>query len=345
MRTHNCGELNKKYVGKKVKLCGWVDKVRVHGKVGFIDLKDRYGITQLFIGKEFVNELTDLRKESIVRVEGEVKKKPKPNKQLATGDIEVSAKKFEVINNVPPLPLEIEGKSTDKTRMKYRYLDLRSKRMFLNITIRHKTIKAIRDFLDNEGFLEIETPILAKSTPEGARDYLVPSRVHKGKFYALPQSPQLFKQLCMIAGFDKYFQIARCFRDEDLRAERQPEFTQLDLEMSFITQDELFGLLERLMKYVFKCVLNINIKTPFQRISYEESMKKYKTDKPDLRKKKNEWKFLWVVDFPLWDKSENGKLVSMHHPFTMPKDVKEIGNIKKAKSKAYDLVLNGSEVS
>ena len=350
LRTHTCGELSKKEVGKKVVLCGWVDSVRVHGKIGFISIRDRYGITQLVLGKDFVKQLESLRRESVIRVEGKVNKRPKPNKELKTGEIEVEVSKLEVLNEAEPLPLELdEGvKSTEETRLKYRYLDLRKEKMQNNLIMRHKVFKAMRDFFDKENFLEIETPILAKSTPEGARDYLVPSRVYPGKFFALPQSPQLFKQLCMVAGFDKYVQIVKCYRDEDLRADRQTEFTQLDVEMSFIDEEDIYSLIEHMFKYVFKEVLNVDVKIPFQRLTYEEAMKKYKTDKPDLRKKGGDYKFVWIVDMPLLEYcEEEKKLQAAHHPFTSPKDsdIKLLDkNPEKAKAKAYDLVLNGEEI-
>ncbi len=348
-KTHNCGELTKKEVGKNVILSGFVESIRKHGKIGFINLKDRYGITQIFLSKEFNEELLKLTRESVVRVEGEVKKRPDANKKLKTGDIEVSANKFEILTLAPELPLELNEdiESTEETRLKYRYLDLRKPKMQDNLVVRHKIIKAIRDFLDKEDFLDVETPLLAKSTPEGARDYLVPSRLDKGKFFALPQSPQLFKQLLMIAGIDKYFQIAKCMRDEDLRADRQPEFTQLDLEMSFVEEEDVYGLFEKMLKFVFKEVLNENLKIPFERITYEESMKKYKSDKPDLRKKGEKFKFAWVTEFPLFEWSEEQKRhVSCHHPFTgiHPEDIDKLGKTHDIRSRSYDLVMNGWEL-
>lgn len=349
LRTHTCGELTKKEIGKNVVLCGWVDKVRTHGKIGFVNIKDRYGITQLFLGKDF--QLESLRRETVIKIEGKVKQRPKANKELKTGDVEVEVSKLEVLNEASPLPLELDEsvESTEETRLKYRYLDLRKQKMQDNLIMRHKVFKSMRDFFDKEGFLEIETPVLAKSTPEGARDYLVPSRIHQGKFFALPQSPQLFKQLCMVAGFDKYVQIVKCYRDEDLRADRQTEFTQLDVEMSFIDEEDIYSLMEKMIKYVWKTVLNVDLKIPFQRITYEEAMKKYKTDKPDLRKGKDEYKFVWIVDMPLLEYSKaEGRHVSAHHPFTSPKDsdIKFLDKApEKAKAKAYDLVLNGEEIA
>jgi len=353
LRTHTCGELNKSHKGKKVTLAGWVDSVRVHGKLGFILLRDRYGKTQLFISKEFISMVSELRRESVIQVEGVVNERPanQINKNMKTGEIEVEVKKLEILNKAEPLPLELDEsiKSTDETRLKYRFLDLRRQKMQDNLKIRHKVFKAIRDFLDKESFYEIETPFLAKSTPEGARDYLVPSRIYKGKFYALPQSPQLFKQLLIISGFDKYFQIVRCFRDEDLRADRQPEFTQLDIEMALVEEEDIYNLIERLMNYVWKKVLNINIKTPFPKITYKEAIKKYDTDKPHLEKKGEKYNFVWITDFPMFEYSKEEKRhLAMHHPFTQPK-AKDLNliekNPEKVMARAYDLVLNGEEIA
>ncbi len=349
LRTHSCGELNKTHVGKKVKLSGFIDTIRLLGKLAFIDLRDKEGITQIMFEKKFLKDLKDLKRESIIHIEGTVKKKPKSNTKLKTGQIEVHTTKLDILNKAEELPLELDEaiESTEETRLKYRYLDLRKPRIQKNIIIRHKIIKAIRDFLDKEEFLEIETPLLSKSTPEGARDYIVPSRKFKGNFYALPQSPQMFKQLLMISGFDKYFQIAKCMRDEDLRADRQPEFTQLDLEMSFIEEEDIFDLFERMLKYVWKEVLNINLKTPFEKVTYKESIRRYKTDKPDMRKREEQFKFVWITDFPLFEWSkEEGRHVAAHHPFTgiVQKDLKKIGKTQDITSKSYDLVLNGWEL-
>lgn len=290
MRTHTCGELNEKLIGKEVTLCGWVHTKRVHGGVIFIDLRDRYGITQLvFNSKESVqayNQAQLVEKEYVVKAKGVVKKRLQPNPKLKTGAIEVNCNAIEVLSEAKqPLPIEISSEllASEDTRLKYRYLDLRRPEMQENIILRHKLVKAIRDYLDSQGFIEIETPILAKSTPEGARDYLVPSRIHKGKFFALPQSPQIFKQLLMVAGFDKYFQIARCFRDEDLRADRQPEFTQLDLEISFADEEKVFEVVEGCIAYVMKVVKDVDVKRPFPRILYEDAMNRFGSDKPDIR--------------------------------------------------------------
>ena len=347
LRTHTCGELNKKYVGKNVKLIGFVDSVRVQGKIGFLSLRDRYGVTQLIVKKD-AKDLVGVRKESVISIKGKVNARPPKlvNKKMSTGEIEVEVASVEVLNNVPEMPLQL-GKATEDTRLKYRYLDLRREEMQNSLEVRHKIIKSMRDYLDKEGFMEVETPILGKSTPEGARDYLVPSRVNKGKMFALPQSPQLFKQLLMVGGCDRYFQVAKCFRDEDLRADRQPEFTQLDMEMSFVTEEDIYSIHEKLLKHVFKEVLGVNLKIPFDRIPYAESMKKYKSDKPDLRKKGEKFKFAWITEFPLFEyNKEDKRYVSCHHPFTNihSSDVSKLGKSYDIRSRSYDLVLNGWEM-
>ncbi len=353
LRTHTCGELSKKEVGKKAVLCGWVDAHRIQGRIGFILLRDRYGITQIFVDPNLTKKLGEIRRESVIMVKGDVNARPDKqiNKELSTGEIELCATEVEILNPAEPLPLELDEnvESTEETRLKFRYLDLRKKRMQDNLILRHKVFKVMRDWFDKEGFLEIETPVLAKSTPEGARDYLVPSRVDHGNFFALPQSPQLFKQLSMVAGFDKYVQIVKCYRDEDLRADRQPEFTQLDIEMSFVDEEDIYSLIENMLKYVWKTVLGKDLKIPFERVTHEEAIKKYKSDKPDLRKKGEEFKFVWVVDFPLLEWNEDEKRYqAMHHPFTSVKesDVKLLDKSpEKARSNGYDLVLNGHEIA
>lgn len=351
-RTNTCGELNKKFVGKEVVLAGWVDSLRIQGKIGFLLLKDRYGVTQFFLSPKLAKEFGHLKKASVVQVKGKVNVRPEKqvNKDMATGEVEVEAQEIVVLNEAEPLPLDVE-ETTEETRLKYRYLDLRRPEMQNNLIMRYKIIKAMRDFLDKEDFVEIETPILSKSTPEGARDYLVPSRLHPGKFYALPQSPQQYKQLLMVSGFDKYFQIARCFRDEDLRADRQPEFTQLDMEMSFIEEEDVYPLIENLVKFIWKSVLGKNLKTPFPRMSYADAMKKYKTDAPDLRKKKDsdEYAFVWVNKMPLLEYNEEDKrYYAVHHPFTSPM-AEDVDLLEKSPDKvrahAYDLVLNGTEIA
>ncbi|MFH0839485.1 MAG: aspartate--tRNA ligase [Candidatus Omnitrophota bacterium] len=290
-RTHSCGELTEKDFGKKAALCGWVHTWRDHGGLVFIDLRDRDGMTQIVFNpeknKEMHTESRKLRSEYVVAVKGIVEPRPKgtENNKLKTGKVEVAVEELKVLNTAEPPPFEIsdDAKISEEVRLNYRYLDLRRPCMQRNLRIRHNTAKAMRDFLDENGFLEVETPILTKSTPEGARDYLVPSRLNPGKFYALPQSPQLFKQILMVAGYEKYFQIAKCFRDEDLRADRQPEFTQLDIEMSFVDVDDILALTEGLFKYVIKKVAGVNIKTPFPRLTYDEAMSRFGTDKPDTR--------------------------------------------------------------
>ena len=290
-RTHTCGDLRKKDIKKNVKLTGWNNSRRDHGGIIFIDLRDRYGITQAVFdpkhNKEVHKKAEHLGREDVLFIEGKVRARGKEleNPNLNTGEIEILADKLEILNKADTPPLEIDDRkeANEDMRLKYRYLDLRRPVMQKNILVRYKTTKSVRDFFDKEGFLEIETPIMAKSTPEGARDYLVPSRVHAGKFYALPQSPQLFKQLLMVSGFDRYFQIARCFRDEDLRADRQPEFTQIDVEMSFIDEEDIYGIMDRMLKQIWKEVLDVNLKIPFPRMTYQESMEKYGSDKPDTR--------------------------------------------------------------
>lgn len=290
-RTHSCGELTEKDLDKKVCIAGWVDTWRDHGGLLFIDLRDREGLTQIVFNPEknktLHAESRKLRSEYVIAVKGMVRSRPKgtENSKLKTGKIEIAVDEIEIFNIAEPPPFEIadDAKISEEVRLTYRYLDLRRPIMQKNLKMRHDTVKAMRDFMDGQGFLEVETPILTKSTPEGARDYLVPSRLSQGKFFALPQSPQLFKQILMVAGYEKYFQIAKCFRDEDLRADRQPEFTQLDIEMSFVDTDDILHLSEDLFKYVIKKVTGVDIKTPFLRLSYEEAMSRFGSDKPDTR--------------------------------------------------------------
>ncbi|MEO7909186.1 MAG: aspartate--tRNA ligase [Roseiflexaceae bacterium] len=291
-RTHTCGELRPEHAGQETLLAGWVHRRRDHGPLIFIDLRDRYGLTQVVFDSTVAPEAhaiaSQARSEYVLQVRGLVGKRPEEaiNPDLATGVIEVRAVTASVLNAAKTTPLYIskEGGEDEMLRLKYRYLDLRRERMQKNLILRHRVIKFMRDFLDREGFLEIETPILIKSTPEGARDYLVPSRVHPGEFYALPQSPQQLKQLLMVAGYDKYFQIARCFRDEDLRADRQPEFTQLDMEMSFVEQEDVLKLIERLfIELAHEVVPHKRLVTPFPRLTYAEAIERYGSDKPDLR--------------------------------------------------------------
>lgn len=284
-RTHNNGELRLTDVGKKVTLIGWVAKKRNMGAIVFIDLRDRYGMTQIVFNDQFAESLKDVKNEYILQIKGEVAERSSKNPKMSTGDIEINAESFKVINTakIPPIIIADETDASEETRLKYRYLDLRRPVLQNKIITRAKIVKAIHEFLDNEDFIEIETPYLNRSTPEGARDFLVPSRVHRGKFYALPQSPQLFKQLLMISGFEKYYQIARCFRDEDLRADRQPEFTQVDVEMSFMSTDQILSLGERLAAKIMKDVKNIDITLPLRRLTWHDAMETYGTDKPDTR--------------------------------------------------------------
>ena len=286
MKEINNNSLRIGDVGKQVTLYGWVQKKRDLGGVCFIDLRDRSGVVQLVAREGECYEIaSQLKSESVIKVVGDVSERESKNKNIPTGDIEVELLKIEVLNSCNDLPFEISDDTTalEDTRLKYRYLDIRRRTVTNNLVTRHKITMAVRNFLDKENFLEVETPVLCKSTPEGARDYLVPSRVNKGKFYALPQSPQTFKQLLMVGGIERYFQIAKCFRDEDLRSDRQPEFTQVDLEMSFVDQEDVMSLTERLVAHVFKEIRGIDIKLPLLRMKYDDAMAKYGSDKPDLR--------------------------------------------------------------
>ena len=480
-RSHKLNELRMEHVGQSVSISGWIDKVRDMGPFVFIDLRDRYGITQVLVNENSPKEVLELAKklknEFVIQVEGKVDERTSKNKNILTGDIEVLAENINVLSKSKALPFEIsENNINENLRLTYRYLDLRRKKMLDNIVKRNAMLFSIREFMNNEGFLDIDTPILGKATPEGARDFIVPSRMQKGEFYALPQSPQLFKQTLMVAGMDKYYQLAKCFRDEDLRGDRQLEFTQLDMEMSFIHQEDIMDLVERLAKKVFKDVTGEEKLEKFDRITYDYAMNNYGSDKPDLRfdmkikdlseivankgfsvfddainnggsvraivsddvdfsrKKikdledfvktyykakglayikvgedgninspiakffdedtlnnikntleltnnkiafiladknkivldglgalrlklgndlglinKDEFKFAWVVDFPMFEYSEEeGRYLAQHHPFTSIKkeDVKYLdsGELEKIKSESYDLVLNGYEI-
>ncbi len=469
LRDLACGEINSSLIGKRIAIAGWVRKIRNHGGILFIDIRDRTGVVQVIVNPEDENlnsMVKTLKKEFVIQVFGLVRKRPNDqiNKSMKTGEVEVLAEKINVLNPSDETPIEVKDDVviTEKNRFKYRYLDLRRPKIQKNILFRHEVVKAVRDFLNSKNFVEIETPLLVKSTPEGARDFLVPSRMHKGKFYALPQSPQLYKQLLMIAGFDRYYQIVKCLRDEDLRADRQPEFTQIDLEMSFVDQEDVMNLTESLIKYVVEKTLGLELNEPFQRMTYDEAMDKYGSDKPDLRfgleledvkdavkilnlrifeaeavkalrvdalfsRKKikefenivklykarglawislkdgsvsgslskfatdeflkrmnlkegetifivagdksivntslgqlrlalgkelnlineDEFKFLWVTDFPMFEyDDEEKRLVAQHHPFTKPEVVSE--ELEKhplsVKALAYDIVLNGWEL-
>ena len=483
MRTDLCGEINKDFKGKEVTLAGWVNKRRDHGKLIFLDLRDFSGIVQLIFSpdeyKDSYETARDIRSEYVISINGKVRMRSKEtiNPSIPTGEIEIVVKEIKIlgISKTPPFLLEDRNKVDENTRLKYRYIDLRTPEMQRNIRLRHAITAAARKYFNSKGFIEIETPIMAKSTPEGARDFLVPSRLNPGKFYALPQSPQLFKQILMFSGFDRCYQIARCFRDEDLRADRQPEFTQIDLEMTFVEAEDVMNIIENLFSYIFKEILGKKIELPLKRIRWKDSMESYGTDKPDLRfgliikdisdlfkdseirifkdtlknkgcikcivvddssvftrkelddlvdkakkcgaggliwikidegknfqspvskllsdaekealiktlalKEKNlllivadefltvcqtlgtirrilagklglidedEFNFIWVYDFPLfeWDKNEK-RLSPMHHPFTKPDEstVSFLDNEPlKVKSKAYDIVLNGTEI-
>lgn len=480
-RTHMCGELRLADEGKEVVLNGWVAKARSLGSLVFVDIRDKSGITQVTfnedLGDEILEKAKSLRSEYVIGVKGIVSERSSKNDKLDTGDIEVFASDFVIYSEAltPPIYIKDDDNVDDKLRLKYRYLDLRKNKMQRNLTVRHKIAKLARDYFDENGFTEIETPILIKSTPEGARDYIVPSRVKNGSFYALPQSPQLFKQLLMVSGCDRYFQIAKCFRDEDLRADRQPEFTQIDLEMSFADEDTVIEIQEGFLKRVMKEIKGIDIETPFPRLTYAEAMERFGSDKPDTRfgielvklndlfegssfevftkalseggdirgicvpggadkfaRKKidklvdeckhygakglvwikyeadeikssvskffsqddlktvldrfganagdivficsdkpkvvfdtlgflrrriagelgmlddNQFNFLWVVDFPMFEADDEGNIKAMHHPFTQPKldELHKLdeGDILGLNANAYDIVLNGVEL-
>lgn len=290
-RTHTCGELRESNIGENVVLNGWVDNRRDLGGVIFVDLRDRYGITQVVFEPNYnkqTHELgSQLRNEFVISVEGKVRKRPAEtdNPKLPTGHVDVMVDKLIILNKAetPPFPIKEKVDVSEDLRLKYRYLDLRREAMQKNLLLRHQMYQSVRKYFDEQNFVEIETPVLMKSTPEGARDFLVPSRIHKGKFYALPQSPQTYKQLLMVSGFDKYFQIVKCFRDEDLRADRQPEFTQIDVEMSFVDTEDVFEVVEGLMKKLLKEVKGYDLETPIPRLTFKEAMEKYGSDKPDLR--------------------------------------------------------------
>ena len=284
-RTHTNGQLRLSDVGKTVQLVGWVSRKRNLGALVFIDLRDRYGITQIICDEKMENITKEIRNEYVIQVEGVVVERSSKNPHMPTGEIEIEAKTIRIINAAkqPPMIIADETDALEDFRLQYRYLDLRRPHMQQNIILRAKIVKAIHEFLDNEDFIEIETPYLGKSTPEGARDFLVPSRVHPGEFYALPQSPQLFKQMLMVSGFERYYQVARCYRDEDLRADRQIEFTQIDVETSFLSTDEILDIGERMMAYVMKKVKNIDIELPLRRMTWHEAMERYGIDKPDTR--------------------------------------------------------------
>ncbi|MFT5169735.1 MAG: aspartyl-tRNA synthetase [Candidatus Omnitrophota bacterium] len=360
LRTHTCGELRKEDADKEVTLCGWVDARRDHGKLIFIDIRDRYGKTQVVfvpgVSKEAHAIAEKLGAEFVVKITGKVVSRPEKliNKDFDTGEVELCAERLEILNESKTPVFEIidDKDVSEELRLTYRYLDLRRSKVLRSLELRHKLCSSIHNFMNKEDFLEIETPILTKSTPEGARDFLVPARLNPGSFYALPQSPQLFKQMLMVSGMDKYYQIVKCFRDEDLRADRQPEFTQLDIEMSFVDEEDVFDLTERMYKQVLKEVKGIDLPIPFPRMTHAEAKAKHNSDKPDTRKDTNdvnEFAFVWITEFPMFFKDKDqGRWVSEHHPFTSPcvedaplLDQEDKSNIR---SRAYDLVLNGNEI-
>jgi aspartyl-tRNA synthetase len=351
-RTLACDTI--KNVGKKVKVCGWVNSRRDHGKLIFVDLRDRSGVVQIVCGKE----AQELRLEFVVEVEGEVRKRPQNlvNPKIETGEIEVKATKIHILNQSKPLPFPIDTDGHDieeEIRLKYRYLDLRRPRLQKIIHLRSDFVQHACQYLFDNDFVEIETPLLTKSTPEGSRDFIVPSRLQKGQFYALPQSPQQYKQLLMVAGFERYFQIARCLRDEDLRADRAFEHTQIDLEMSFVQREDVMAMVEGLAIYVFEKMGSKIKQKPFPVFSYDLAMKKFGSDKFDLRaedeKKKNIFAFAWVIDFPFFEKTPEGEWTYTHNPFSEPvpehKEAFLKGQIEGILTTQYDLVCNGVEVA
>ncbi len=358
LRTHTCGELKKEHGDQEVTLCGWVNARRDHGKLIFIDVRDRYGFTQVVfvpsVSKEAHDVAQKLGPEFVVKITGKVVVRPEKmvNKDIPTGEVEVCAEQLEILNESEVPVFEIDDSSdevSEELRLTYRYLDLRRQKLLQALQVRHKLCSVIHKLLDQEQFMEVETPILTKSTPEGARDFLVPSRLAPSHFYALPQSPQLFKQILMVSGIDRYYQIVKCFRDEDLRADRQPEFTQLDMEMSFVTEEDIFAVTEKLFKEIFKEIKGVDIPIPFQRMTHAEAKEKYNSDKPDLRKEGEGFKFVWIVDFPMFKYNEEEKRWdSEHHPFTSMKEddlgYLEKGEFGKIRANSYDLVLNGSEI-
>lgn len=349
-------------IGQEVLLKGWVNARRNMGKIVFLDMRDRGGIVQVVVVpnelESSLEELKDIRPEWVVEVRGLVQERgeKQKNPEMVTGNVEVLAKEIKILNTAETPPFEIDKDTsgiTEELRLKYRYLDLRSERMQKNIRLRDKIITFFRDYMHDHDFVEVETPILMKGTPEGSREYIVPSRLHAGKFYVLPQSPQQFKQLLMVAGFERYFQIARCFRDEDQRGDRQPEFTQLDFEMSFVKQADILEYTEAMFMELVKQIVPHKVvsSTPFPRLTYQESMEKYGTDKPDLRKDKtnpHELAFCWILDFPMFEKDEAGNIQAMHHPFCSVKEGDEMlleTDPMKVRANSYDLVLNGYELS
>lgn len=350
-----------KCIGSEVTIYGWVQKRRDHGKVVFLDMRDASGVLQCVVYSPELLQLLEqknVNREFVLSVSGTISKRPDKlvNDKLATGEIELQCTKIEVISSADTTPFEIEDETLvdEEARMKYRYLDLRRPTMLARFRMRSNVLQFIRNWLIERDFIEVDTPMLTKDTPEGAREYIVPSRLQPGKGYALPQSPQQFKQLLMVSGFEKYFQIAKCLRDEDPRGDRQPEFTQLDMEMSFVEREDVMNINEDLLvNLIEKLFPNKSIQDkPFPRISYKEALEKYKTDRPDLRKDKNDpnlLAFCWVVDFPFFEKADNGNWTFTHNPFSAPtpeymEDLMSKKNISEIKTTQYDVVLNGYEI-
>ncbi len=351
------------FVGQTVTVSGWVNVVRAHGKILFIDLRDRTGLLQVvFLPQEtgIYEKVKNVRPEWVVSITGDVVARPEKmvNEKIVTGKVELAAKNLEILAEAKTVPFDIGTTGyevNEEIRLKYRYLDLRRERLQKNIRARDAVISFFRGYMHRNNFVEIETPMLMKGTPEGSREYVVPSRLENGKFYALPQSPQQFKQLSMVAGFERYFQIARCMRDEDLRGDRQPEFTQLDFEMSFVTQEEILQYTEAMFIELVKTLYPEKSFTeiPFPRMTYKQSMEKYGNDKPDIRKDKdnpNELAFVWVLDFPMFEKDEEGNVQAAHHPFCLINDEDKDKfmrgeDIFSIRAQSYDLVLNGYELS
>jgi len=361
MKRYHAKDLNKS-VGKEVLLLGWVHSRRDHGGLTFVDLRDMSGLTQIVFNPKTcknIKEVKKLRPEYVIQVKGLVKSRPEKyfNHKLISGKVEVECTEIDIINVSKTPPFEVDKNTSgidEEIRLKYRYLDLRSARLSTNIKNRHNIIDFIRNHLNKKEFIEIETPLLTKGTPEGAREYIVPSRIQKGKAYVLPQSPQQYKQLLMLSSFEKYYQIARCLRDEDTRGDRQPEHTQLDLEVSFVNQEDVLALIEKLLIELVSSLYPQKkiTKKPFPKLTYKQAIEQYKSDKPDLRKDKkdqDELAFSWIVDFPLFKKDRNGKLTYSHNPFTSPKkqfenDLLQNKNISNIISEQYDLVCNGFEI-
>ncbi len=347
-------------IGEEIKISGFVDSIRLHGSVLFLDLRDFSGKVQAVITSQNENfkAAKEIRAEWVVEIVGMVKERPEKmkNKDSQTGDVEIEISHLKILSRAKTVPFETSTygyEVGEELRMRYRYLDLRRERLKKNMEMRHSSVLHLRNFLSNKGFIEIETPVLTKSTPEGARDFLVPSRKQSGSFYALPQSPQQYKQLLMVAGIEKYFQFARCFRDEDLRADRQAEFTQLDMELSFVEKEDILSLIEEMVTEMIGVLFpEKKIKEkPFPRISYSQAMEEWGTDRPDLRENKedkDEMAFAFVTDFPMFEKTKEGKWSAAHHPFTMPTedDPRKITeNPEDLKGMQYDLVLNGNEIA